>query len=103
MKNTDKMSENTDNCKNRGPALFGKALCFQEKSGAPGEIRTPDLLVRSQSLYPTELRARARLDSSNLTDRARARKRVHLCHNGILHDRAALLHRFLSARLSRAR
>ena len=25
--------------------------------GAPGEIRTPDLLVRSQALYPTELRA----------------------------------------------
>ncbi len=27
------------------------------KSGAPGEIRTPDLLLRRQSLYPTELRA----------------------------------------------
>ena len=27
-------------------------------SGAPGETRTPDLLVRSQPLYPTELRAR---------------------------------------------
>jgi hypothetical protein len=27
-------------------------------NGAPGEIRTPDLLVRSQTLYPTELRAR---------------------------------------------
>ena len=26
--------------------------------GAPGGIRTPDLLVRSQPLYPTELRAR---------------------------------------------
>ena len=25
--------------------------------GAPGEIRTPGLLVRSQPLYPTELRA----------------------------------------------
>ena len=31
--------------------------------GAPGEIRTPDLLVRSQALYPTELRAQ----SKNLT------------------------------------
>jgi len=29
-----------------------------EISGAPGEIRTPDPLVRSQVLYPTELRAR---------------------------------------------
>ncbi len=28
-----------------------------EYIGAPGEIRTPDLLVRSQALYPTELRA----------------------------------------------
>ena len=27
-------------------------------TGAPGEIRTPDHLVRSQVLYPTELRAR---------------------------------------------
>ncbi len=27
------------------------------KSGAPGEIRTPDLLLRRQSLYPSELRA----------------------------------------------
>ncbi len=26
-------------------------------NGAPGEIRTPDPLVRSQVLYPTELRA----------------------------------------------
>ena len=25
--------------------------------GAPGEIRTPDRLVRSQVLYPAELRA----------------------------------------------
>jgi hypothetical protein len=31
------------------------SMCF---SGAPGETRTPDLLVRSQPLYPTELRAR---------------------------------------------
>jgi hypothetical protein len=29
-----------------------------ESIGAPGEIRTPGLLVRSQALYPTELRAR---------------------------------------------
>lgn len=28
-----------------------------EKYGAPGGTRTPDLLVRSQTLYPTELRA----------------------------------------------
>ena len=32
------------------------ALIF-ERAGAPGEIRTPDPLVRSQMLYPAELRA----------------------------------------------
>ncbi|KTD21133.1 hypothetical protein Llon_1231 [Legionella londiniensis] len=30
------------------------------KNGAPGRIRTSDPLVRSQILYPTELRARVR-------------------------------------------
>jgi hypothetical protein len=30
------------------------------KSGAPGEIRTPDVLLRRQMLYPAELRARRR-------------------------------------------
>ena len=30
------------------------------RDGAPGEIRTPDLLLRRQPLYPAELRARAR-------------------------------------------
>ena len=29
-------------------------------NGAPGAIRTPDPLVRSQVLYPTELRARTK-------------------------------------------
>ena len=29
------------------------------QNGVPGEIRTPDLLIRSQTLYPAELRARA--------------------------------------------
>jgi hypothetical protein len=27
------------------------------KPGAPGKIRTPNLLIRSQTLYPVELRA----------------------------------------------
>jgi hypothetical protein len=31
--------------------------CPELIDGAPGEIRTPDRLVRSQVLYPTELRA----------------------------------------------
>jgi hypothetical protein len=35
-----------------------KGLVFrQQASGAPAVIRTPDLLVRSQTLYPAELRA----------------------------------------------
>ena len=35
--------------------------------GAPGQIRTADLLVRSQTLYPTELRALAKKPNSPLT------------------------------------
>ena len=34
-----------------------QVLHFIELSGAPAVIRTPDLLVRSQTLYPAELRA----------------------------------------------
>ena len=34
-----------------------------KKSGAPGVIRTPDLLVRSQTLYPAELRAQFQRNS----------------------------------------
>ena len=30
-----------------------------EKNGTPGEIRTPDPLLRRQVLYPAELRAHA--------------------------------------------
>jgi integrase len=35
-----------------------KLLISPQKFGAPGEIRTPDHLVRSQVLYPAELRVR---------------------------------------------
>jgi hypothetical protein len=40
----------------KGQLLYGIGL---SANGAPGEIRTPDPLVRSQVLYPTELRARS--------------------------------------------
>ncbi len=33
--------------------------------GAPGETRTPNLLIRSQMLYPIELRAHARRAASS--------------------------------------
>jgi hypothetical protein len=32
---------------------------IKKKNGAPGEIRTPDLMLRRHSLYPAELRARS--------------------------------------------
>ena len=35
--------------------------------GAPGEIRTPDPLVRSQMLYPAELRAQKTVNTDNKT------------------------------------
>ena len=37
---------------------------FEEKNGAPGEIRTPDLMLRRHSLYPAELRARSLKDTA---------------------------------------
>ena len=47
-----------------GGKLRGKSVYFLLcqaipgiKKSAPGEIRTPDLLIRSQTLYPAELRA----------------------------------------------
>src|ERR1700688_1675117 len=40
----------------RGP-LGPSARFTKAGNGGPGEIRTPDLTVRSRSLYPTELRA----------------------------------------------
>ncbi len=44
-----------------------KGFSCTKYNGAPGEIRTPDLLVRSQALYPTELRARVRHQPRQLT------------------------------------
>ena len=35
-----------------------RLVWFEKGTGAPGEIRTPDLLLRRQPLYPAELRAR---------------------------------------------
>ena len=49
------------------------------KHGAPGKTRTCDLLVRSQTLYPTELRARPQLSYQQTTGwrgRAEAVKEV---------------------------
>src|ERR687884_361132 len=34
-----------------------QAALLPEKYGVPGETRTPNLLIRSQTLYPIELRA----------------------------------------------
>jgi hypothetical protein len=42
----------------RAYAADGLGFAFFGVVGAPGEIRTPDQLVRSQLLYPAELRAR---------------------------------------------
>jgi hypothetical protein len=47
------------------PQIY-EAQIFEKRDGAPGENRTPNLLVRSQALYPIELRAHpARKASSN--------------------------------------
>jgi hypothetical protein len=39
---------------------FAKSPCDGRLESAPGEIRTPSLLIRSQVLYPVELRAQCR-------------------------------------------
>jgi hypothetical protein len=44
------------------PELPSEWLSLFTHSGAPGEIRTPDLLIRSQTLYPSELRAHKRCE-----------------------------------------
>ncbi len=42
----------------RLPKTIAKSEKKQKKiSGAPGESRTPNLLIRSQTLYPIELQA----------------------------------------------
>jgi hypothetical protein len=45
------------NSKKGGMERKAKQVILCQITGAPGVIRTPDLLVRSQTLYPTELRA----------------------------------------------
>src|SRR5262249_11861684 len=50
-----RIAKHVDARGNAGP--FQKPRGFFRKSGAPGETRTPDPLVRSQMLYPAELRA----------------------------------------------
>src|ERR1019366_5155685 len=47
-----------------GAGAVGESRKLFVLCGAPGEIRTPDLLIRSQPLYPTELRAHATVDFS---------------------------------------
>src|SRR4051794_18585064 len=62
--------------------------------GAAGEIRTPDPLVRSQMLYPTELRPR---DQQTLNNSGGACRRDY-CAHPVLHPigdiEPMLLHRF---------
>jgi hypothetical protein len=41
----------------RRAASNDEGFSVKESDGAPGGIRTPGLLVRSQALYPAELRA----------------------------------------------
>ncbi len=45
-----------------------------ERFGAPGKIRTPNLLIRSQVLYPIELRARGGLGVTGIGRVACARR-----------------------------
>src|SRR5258708_1724624 len=46
-----------------------------QRDGAPGETRTPDPLVRSQMLYPAELRALGRIISVKGRKKQKCRRR----------------------------
>src|SRR5688572_22253803 len=48
-----------------GTTFYFSLLTFYFLISAPGRTRTCGLLVRSQSLYPTELRARTRTKNHN--------------------------------------
>ena len=45
------------NLRPSGPKPDALPNCATSRNGAPGETRTPNLLIRSQTLYPIELRA----------------------------------------------
>ena len=62
---------------NKGLGAISQAFIL---SGAPGEIRTPDPLVRSQVLYPTELRAHCRVEADDYTDLTCAPQVLSLIH-----------------------
>ena len=50
------------------PAFFAYLWCIDTKkgrSGDPGTTRTPNILIRSQVLYPVELRGRDRFDNGS--------------------------------------
>ena len=51
------MIQGLPNENRKGGQALWDSKASQTKYGAPGEIRTPDLMVRSHALYPTELRA----------------------------------------------
>ena len=66
MKSTNTPTRSAANSKNEAHPLQFPLQCWRVarddcckllKSGAPGETRTPDPLLRRQTLYPTELRA----------------------------------------------
>jgi hypothetical protein len=52
-----------------GPVQVLTKPSFIRENGAPGEIRTPGLLVRSQTLYPAELRALREVKNNNMAER----------------------------------
>ena len=59
-------------------------MTWSRLAGAPGVTRTPDLLVRSQTLYPTELRAQVVRTPFNLSGPTPLRKRALDLRTGLL-------------------
>ena len=62
-----RLKMNTASERERSAYRWKSLLVGRNETGAPGETRTPDPLVRSQTLYPAELRAREAIIPINLT------------------------------------
>jgi hypothetical protein len=85
--------------KNRSVLAHVSGLNLQRNYGAPGRIRTHDPLVRSQVLYPTELRA---LELINFCFRELLRNYIRLIESEVKElehsDNAPLIFRIVDRR-----
>lgn len=83
--------------------VFGFAMIGKGGCGTPGPIRTADLLLRRQTLYPAELRAHTTLPDNCVTPQRRGQtiSIAHHCATISLRDHFHFPERWLSGRKQR--